>query len=173
MEELRHWHELRDWMGWLFIALCVLYFQYEASPSGNRLEARTYLRYSIVYKIMALLFLVLAVYILVAFIDAPGFLLFLFGPLVVPGFFLTYQAFFVRISFSEYGVYYKTLFSEEKSAPWSACSGQGNFILPGTGFLKFKGLGIVFCSEKTQGWGDLLKMINNADFESVLSQNET
>jgi hypothetical protein len=165
LEELRDWHELRDWLGWLFVALCVLYPAYQTKKGGIKLGMRTYLRYSIYYKILALLFLVLAIYILIIFIDSPGFQLFLVGPLVVPGFFLTYLAFFVRISFDEYGVYCKVLFFKEKNSPWNACLGRGTLVLPGTTFMRFKGVGMVFCSEKTQGWEELAKMINRVDID--------
>lgn len=136
---------------WIMVAL--------TKSSGRRVGERRYLEYSRGFKVLALLLVPISVFIAYAAAHAgrgQKALAFLIAVASVVGAtFSVYQAFFVKFSYDDDFIYYKTPLAGERRARWAELNDVGYSGLLQSDYIVVKGIGRIWCSNMLNGYAEL------------------
>ena len=157
MEEIFNWIRpiLSGLAGGLFVWALVAFTKDEGKREGSIRKPH----YGKPFKIFAMLLIPFAGFVvyavsqsykgqeLPAFLVATGF--------VAAAIFFSYQAFFVKFSYDDEFVYYKSPLAGAKKEPWSNLLDVGYSKLLQADFIVVDGIGKIWCSNMLNGYGEL------------------
>lgn len=157
MEEIFNWIRpiLSGLAGGLFVWALVAF----TKDQGKREGSIRHLHYGKPFKIFALLLIPFAAFVVYAVShsykgqEIPAFLVAL--GFVSGAIFFPYQAFFVRFSYDDEFVYYKSPLVGTKKEPWNNLLDVGYSKLLQADFIVVDGIGKIWCSNMLNGYGEL------------------
>lgn len=77
------------------------------------------------------------------------------------GIFFPYQAFFVKFSYDEDSIYYKSPLAGERKESWSNLDKVGYSWFLQSDYIVVKGIGRIWCSNMLNGHGELMDFISS------------
>ncbi|AMX03007.1 hypothetical protein [Microbulbifer thermotolerans] len=157
MEEIFNWVRpiLSGLAGGLFVWALVAFTKDQGKHEGSI----RHLHYGKPFKIFALLLIPFSVFVVYAVSQSykgqeiPAFLVAL--GFVSGAIFFPYQAFFVRFSYDDEFVYYKSPLVGTKKEPWGNLIDVGYSKLLQADFIVVDGIGKIWCSNMLNGYGEL------------------
>lgn len=157
MEEIFNWARpiLSGLAGGLFVWALVALTKDQAKREGNI----RHLHYGKPFKIFSLLLIPFAVFVVYAVSQSykgqeiPAFLVAL--GFVSGAVFFPYQAFFVKFSYDNEFVYYKSPLAGANKEPWNNLIDVGYSKLLQADFIVVDGIGKIWCSNMLNGYGEL------------------
>jgi hypothetical protein len=151
------------------VTVIIIYFMISNTDKKAQVkDGRCYILPSNGLKIFSMLIIPFTLFVLYAISqsykgqEVPAFLvgiLFVFSSIFLP-----YYTFFVKLSYDEDNVYYKTPFSNKKSS-WQRLQEIGHSSLLQTDYFVIDGIGKIWCSEMMHGYEALGKMLEKKSRE--------
>lgn len=147
--------------GGLLVLALVAFTKHEGKHDGNI----RHLDYGKPFKILAFLvipFAAFVVYLVSQSYKGQEIPACLVAAIFVAGaIFLPYQAFFVKFSYDDEFVYYKSPLKGTKKVPWSNLLEVGYSKLLQSDFIVIDGIGKIWCSNMLNGYGELCEFLEN------------
>ncbi len=161
MNEILNWFRpiLCGLAGGFFVWLLIRMTKEKSERDGN-LRILTYGKSFKFFSALSVLFTSFVVYAvsqsykgqeLAAFLVATGF--------IACSFFLSYQAFFIKFSYDEQFIYYKSPFVGSKKAPWENLVDVGHSSLIQSDYITVEGIGKIWCSSMLNGYIEFVEFL--------------